>query len=114
MAKQASRRWRGWREGQSGPAPIKGSQPTKRPGTRRRKKDKLYPWYWVKSRGGEDCGGCGESIEAGQVVGFSRPDKVLCGRCVRGRGLKITTSRKLAKERRAIVEAGLHEAAGDD
>lgn len=111
MPRAQRQRWKGWREGQ-GPAPIKGSQPTKRPGTRRRKKAKLHPWYWVKSRGNEDCPGCGEAIANGQVVGFSQPDKVLCERCVKGRGLEPKTSKKLAKERRDAVVAQLRKAAG--
>lgn len=110
MAKDESRRWQGWRTG--APAgPLKGSKPTKPRGTKRR--TKLYPWYWVKATKPATCGGCGEGLDVGQVIAVSRPEKVLCGRCVRGRELKVKTSRKLAEERRKAVIDGLRSAAGD-
>lgn len=109
MAKDETRRWRGWRTS-TGPAPIKGSQPTKRPGTRRTKKGKLSRWFWVRGKKAQDCPGCGSAIAAGAVIGFSSPDKVLCSECVDRRGLKIATSKKLAEERRAKIIAGLKKA----
>jgi hypothetical protein len=111
MAKDETRRWRGWRT--SAPsAEIKGSQPTKRPGTRRKKKNKLHPWFWIKNkRKGQKCEDCGSDIEVGQVVAFSRPSKVRCGGCVRKSGLTVKTSATLARERRERVEQQLREAA---
>ncbi|HEV2789886.1 MAG TPA: hypothetical protein VGV69_01135 [Solirubrobacterales bacterium] len=97
------------------PAPVKGSQPKKRPGTKRRKKNKLHPWFWIKNKHkGKKCGGCKEEVGVGQVVAFSRPSKIRCGSCVRKNDLKVKTSAPLAKERRERVERQLREAAGDD
>lgn len=98
MAKDETRRWRGWRTSQPGSA-VQGSPATKKPGTRRKKKDKLRPWYWIKSKKAGKCGLCNVDLDAGQIVAWSAPDKLRCGRCVRRTGLKVTTSRKLAEER---------------
>lgn len=112
MAKDETRRWRGWRTS-AGPAPIKGSQPTKRPGTKAKKKNRPKPWFWIKNkRKGQKCEDCGGDIGVGQVIAFSRPSRVRCDTCVRKTGLTVKTSATLAKERRERVEAQLREASG--
>lgn len=58
------------------------------------------------------CGGCDRNLEAGIVVAFSRPKKVLCRHCIEQKGIEPTTSRKLKDERRAAVERQLRKAAG--
>lgn len=98
MAKDETRRWRGWRTSQPNSA-VKGSQPKKKPGTRRPKKDKLNPWYWIKLKKTGKCGLCEADLDQGQVVAWSAPGKLRCGRCVRRTGLKVTTSKKLKEER---------------
>lgn len=99
MAKDETRRWRGWRTSQP-TAEIKGSQPTKKPGTRKKPKDKLRPWFWIKNtKPNTKCEGCGGLQLVGQTVAFSRPKKILCTACVDEKGLRVKTSVKLAKER---------------
>lgn len=103
------RRWKGWRTDANGPAPIKGDQPTKKPGTKAKKKRKPTPWFWVKNKRKGECGGCGRELRPGVVVAFARPKKVLCRTCVEGKGLKPTTSRTLKDERRKMVERQLRK-----
>lgn len=109
MAKDETRRWRGWRTGGVANSEITGSQPKLRPGTKRKKK--LSPWYWVTARKNDACKGCGSGISKGQVVAVSRPKKTLCLSCVEGRGLKPKVSAKLKEERRERVIATLREKA---
>lgn len=101
MAKREDRRWTNLRTAGEGVAPISGSKPTKRPGTRRKKRDKVNPWYWVKNRKAGRCGLCEDETVVGQIIAFSRPNKIRCGRCVRKTGLNVKTSAKLAAERQA-------------
>lgn len=103
------RRWKGWRTDADGPAEIKGDQPTKKPGTRAKKRKRPQPWFWVKASRDNECGNCGRSIRAGVVFAFSRPKKVLCRACVESKDLKPTTSHKLKEERRKMVERQLRK-----
>ena len=79
MARDETRRWKGWRTSQPGSA-VRGSQPTKRPHAKRRRK--LYPWYWITRTTAQKCGGCDRVIDAGEVFAFSRPNKARCERCI--------------------------------
>jgi len=114
MAEDETRRWRGWRTSQPD-APIKGSQPTKPPGTKKRKRNRPTPWFWIKNkRKGQRCEGCDKEVRVGQVVAFARPKKVRCRTCIERTGLKPKVSTTLAKERRERVEDHLRQAAGRD
>jgi hypothetical protein len=108
-----SQRWKGWRETQA-PAPIVGDQPTKKPGTRAKKRKRPQPWFWVKASRDNECGSCRREIRAGVVFAFSRPKKALCRACVEAKDLKPTASRKLKEERRKMVERQLRKRRGDD
>lgn len=108
------RRWAGWRTNADAPAEIKGDQPTKKPGTRKKKKDRPRPWYWVRNRGTSTCGSCGRELRPGLVIAFSRTGdkakpKVRCESCAKRDGLKVTTSQKLKDERRELVQRQLRK-----
>lgn len=107
-----SQQWKGWRTS-TDPAPIKGDLPTKKPGTRRKKKGKLNPWFWVRNKRKSACPGCDRELAVGEVVAFSRPKKVLCAGCIAAKGIKATASHKLKEERRAKVEQQLRKARGE-
>jgi hypothetical protein len=97
MAKDETRRWTNLRTSAGGVAPIKGSQPTKRPGTRR-KGGKLKPWFWVRNKKGGSCEGCGRDLPKGEVIAWSRPSRLRCKSCVESTGLNVRMSKKLAEE----------------
>lgn len=110
MPRAQRQRWKGWRSGQAA-APIKGDQPTKKPGTKAKKRKRPQPWYWVKNKRKGKCGSCDRELRAGVVVAFSRPKKVMCRSCVESKGIEPTTSKTLKEERRAAVERQLRKAA---
>lgn len=111
MARAQRQRWSGWRT-QQPDAPIKGDQPTKKPGTKKRKRKPSAPWYWVRNRKPGACNGCRRDLDVGEVVAFrSNPKGVLCKACVTEKGIEPKTSRKLAEERREAVERQLRKKA---
>lgn len=106
VAKDETRRWRGWRTSQPEAAP--------RPKRSKRKKAKLHPWFWIRNKKkGQRCERCQDIVEVGQVIAFSRPNKVRCETCIGKSELKPKTSAPLAAERRAAVIERLKKAASD-
>lgn len=107
------RRWAGWRTSADVvPSEIKGDQPTKKPGTKAKKRRRPQPWFWVRNKRTGTCGGCERELKPGVVVAFSRPKKVLCRTCIEQKGIEPTTSRALKEERKAAVQRQLRKAAG--